>query len=235
MSSLKYSSHVITICIFVVRSPQGVSVLLYVHHLHKGALGGRAHPGRVRAGVPRASCRWVRALRARGHAHRQLRPRAARLPTTPQRPAGQRCAQVNCTHSPVLFYASLVPGTAFERYISESYLRRFHRLRHSLHKSCSRMLTWYQKQCYCKTIFFHPSFTGIVLIWPVFYTSLVPGGPFKTLHKSCAMIPLHLSFTGTAPHIHTYAGLLTGGAITIYNMCVSRAMIALLIHRYRST
>lgn len=77
------------------RSAKSVSVLLYVHHVHEGPMGGRTDSGRVCARVPRPSGRGVRALHQRRHADGQLRESADRLSAEAQRSARQHCAPVS--------------------------------------------------------------------------------------------------------------------------------------------
>lgn len=82
-------------CFFVVfRFAQGLPLLLHIHDVHQGTLGRRAHPGRVRSGIPRAPCGRIRALHTGGHADGELREGAHRLQAEAQRPPRQHRAQV---------------------------------------------------------------------------------------------------------------------------------------------
>lgn len=42
------------------RSPKSISVLLYIHYLHKGPLGGRENFGRICKGISGTSCGGIR-------------------------------------------------------------------------------------------------------------------------------------------------------------------------------
>lgn len=77
------------------RVEESVPVLLHLHHVHEGQVGGGEDPRGVREGVSRSPGRGVRALHPRRHPDRQLSEGGRGLQAAAQRSPSQRRSQVS--------------------------------------------------------------------------------------------------------------------------------------------
>lgn len=100
------------------RVEESVPVLLHLHHVHEGQVGGGEDPRGVREGVSRSPGRGVRALHPRRHPDRQLSEGGRGLQAAAQRSPGQRRSQVSFRFSYFFFFffylaKSLPPPSSF--------------------------------------------------------------------------------------------------------------------------